>query len=395
MGVDEFGRIMERISAASNIIIEVQPQSWRLLTNGGDSERILVEAVSGEPLRYGASFGSRRHLPDGGSLPREDVQRVVLGWSEKDDAWHLGLVLRGDLVEQRGSRWCGLAHWYDPLANQYQAVAVQAGQTLAEQMERPFTLIPPNASETSTTAPTATQEMSAHARIEATTLEPLAEPIPQPDLPLTFDLWSLQQTAPDRLELILSPAWGRGKLVRVAWNIVWLGVFIILTGTTLTSGIALPRPEILVYFGFASIILLILLIFYNLYETMTAINRIVFEQAGVRWLRGTRVRRTLPIDQIQEIYVSLVINKVAKRGKGSQRRGVQYGEISLSLTDTNFRSVLIQRQTDDTIPVTDDPLDDESIAPLTEYNARTRLQSAALKLAAALGVSPEYDKRLK
>ena len=126
---------MERISAASNLIIEAQPQSWRLLVNGSTgSERVLVEAVSGEPLRYGESFGSRRHLPESGMLPREDIQGVVLGWSEKDVSWHLGLVLKGALVAERGSRWCGLAHWHDPLANRYMETAIQAGQMLAEQL---------------------------------------------------------------------------------------------------------------------------------------------------------------------------------------------------------------------------------------------------------------------
>ena len=367
-----------------------------MLTNGGDSENVLVEAAPGGPLRYDTNFGSRRHLPENGMLPREDIQRIVLGWSDKDDAWHLGLVLKGDLVDQRGSRWCGLAHWHDPLANEYQAVAAQAGQTLADQVNRPFTLIPPSATVVHSGTPRPlTGTVFASGRIATTTMEPVAPPIPQPNLPLTFDLWTLRPAAPGQIELALSPVWGRSKLVRVAWNIIWLAVFILLTATTLTSGIALPRPEILVYFGFASIILLVLLILYNLYEAISAVNHIVFEAAGVRWMRGKRTHRAISIDQIAEVYVSQIVSKVGKRGKSAERRVVQYGEITLLLKDGKFKSLLVQRQTDDTIPVTDDPINEEAVAPLTEYNARTRLQSSALIIATTLNLSAEYDKRLK
>jgi hypothetical protein len=392
---------MERISAASNLIIEVQPESWRLLVNGNENERVLVEAVPGEPLRYGASFGSRRHLPDSGILPREEIQSVVLGWSEKDDAWHLGLVLKGDLVDTRGSRWCGLAHWHDPLANQYLQAASQAGQTLAQQVDRPFTVIPPHGSEgSSTTMPVLANGAVAPSdatptRIPVTTIEPAPQPIPQPNLPLTFDFWTLRPLDETHLALELSPSWGRGKLIRVAWNIIWLGVFVVLVVTTLISGIALPRPELLVWLGFASIIVLVILILYNLVATATHVNRIIFEKAGVRWLRGKRVRKAIPVDQIQEIYVSQVVSKVTKRGKSSQQRTVQYGELNLLLKNGKFQPVLTEHQSLQIIPVTDDPLNEEAVVPLTVYIARTHLQSAALKIASILGVSAEYDKRLK
>jgi hypothetical protein len=382
---------MERISAASNVVIEVQPDSWRLLVNGSGTERVLVEAQRGSPLRYGASFGSRRRLPLDGVLPREIIQRVVLGWSENDNAWHLGLVLRGELVAERGSRWCGLAHWHDPLANQYQDIATEAGKTLANHIDCPFTIIPPHGEATTRDeAP----ELITSTRIAVSSLEPSPDVIPQPDLPLKFDLWALRSSA-QGLELALAPSWGRSKLLRVGWNIIWLGVFILLTVTTLNSGIALPRPEILVWLGVASIILLILLIFYNLFETLTHVNRIVFSSDGVHWMRGKRVRRSLSIEHIQEVYASLVVAKVGKRGKSAQERAVAYGEITLYLNDGDFESVLTQHQTDETIPVTDDPLNEEAVITLSEYNARTRLQSAALMIARTLGVSAEYDKRLK
>lgn len=384
---------MERISAASNLIIEVQPESWRLLVNGTGIERVLVEVLPGEPLRFGAAFGSRRQLPDSGILPREDIQRVVLGWSEKDDAWHLGLVLKGALASERGSRWCGLAHWHDPRASEYQYVATQAGQTLAEQVDRPFTVIPPQGSNGAVQGESVLTRTSTGAQSYDAVATP--EPIPQPALPLKFDLWTLKQVDATRLEFTLSSAWGRSKLVRVAWNIVWLAVFIVLTVTTLTSGIALPRPEFLVYFGYISIAVLTVTILYNIVQSLTYTNRILFEPGGVRWMRGKRTRRTLPKDQIAEVYVSHLVNKVGKRGKSSELRAVHYGEINLLLRDGEFRSVFSQQQTDDVIPVTDDPINEETVVTLNEYNARTRLQSAGLAIAQTLGVTAEYDKRLR
>lgn len=437
---------MERIAAASNLIIEVEPQRWRLLSNGGGEERVLVEAAPGEPLRYGESFGSRRQLPASGMLTREDIQRVVLGWSSKDNAWHLGLVLGGALVTERGSRWCGLVHWNDPNLDQYEKIATQAGQLLAEQVNRPFSVIPPNASEgtahtaadtgmqptpptaqtrqpyvepaSSETIPAAAPPVRSYEMPTAASYsgaqsyeapaaqapvyappaddsQPIPQPIPQPALPLKFELWTLKQADPMRVELVLAKSWTRGRLMRILGNVVWLVIFILLTVTTLTAGIALPRPEILVYLGIAAIILLTVNILYNLLKTFTTANRIIFEPEGVRWQRGKRIKKAIPADQIAEVYVSHVLSKVGKRGKAALERALHHGEINLYLLDGEFESVLVQTQTDEMIPVTDDPINEESVEPLTVYNARTRLQAAALKMAQVLNLPAEYDKRMR
>jgi hypothetical protein len=112
-------------------------------------------------------------------------------------------------------------------------------------------------------------------------------------------------------------------------------------------------------------------------------------------MRGKRVKQAIPVDQIAEVYVSQVVNKVGRRGKSAQERAVHHGEINLYLLDGEFKSILTQQQFDETIPVTDDPLNEEAIVPLTQYNARTRLQSAGLRIARTLGLPAEYDKRLK
>jgi hypothetical protein len=89
------------------------------------------------------------------------------------------------------------------------------------------------------------------------------------------------------------------------------------------------------------------------------------------------------------------VNKVGKRGKAAEQRAVTYGELNLLLRSGEFRSVFSQMQGDEVIPVTDDPINEEAVVTLNEYNARTRLQAAALRIARVLGVDAEYDKRLK
>ena len=121
---------MDRISAAGNLTIEVKPESWRLIVNGNSQERVLVEVSPGEPIRYIPTFAAKRRLPDTGKLPIENIQRVVLGWSNEDESWHLGLLLTPELASARGSRWCEIARWPDPDVNVFSDIA----HTLADQL---------------------------------------------------------------------------------------------------------------------------------------------------------------------------------------------------------------------------------------------------------------------
>src|SRR6185369_11802124 len=134
---------MDRISAAGNLTIEVKPESWRLIVNGNSQERVLVEVSPGEPIRYIPTFAAKRRLPDTGKLPIENIQRVVLGWSNEDESWHLGLLLTPELASARGSRWCEIALWPDPVVNVFSDISSQAGRTLARTITRPFNLIEP------------------------------------------------------------------------------------------------------------------------------------------------------------------------------------------------------------------------------------------------------------
>lgn len=375
---------MERISAAGNLIIELDTERWRLLAdgqgNGGD--RLLFEAVHGQPARYVSAFATRRSLPADGVITSDRIDRVVLGWSGKDAAWHLGLVLDQALAESRGSRWCGLASWTNPDAGVFQEVAGYAGESLAQKLSRPFAVVPP------ATAPAAPMT----APVDTTEVR---QPIAQPSLPLTIDAWTLQRIDSSRLELVLSRSWVRGHFVRAGWYIILMGIFTVLSVTSVTSGIALPRPEFLIYFGFAAIFIMAAAALITLIRGIVQPKRIVFDGVAghVRWLRGSSVVREVPSGQLKEVYVSQVVSKVGKWADKEVRR-VRYGELNLLLQDNAFEHVLTQPRVEENVPVTDDPLDEEIITPLTMFNARTPLQSATLAIAEAMRVPATYDKRL-
>src|SRR5512145_1151081 len=179
---------MDRISAAGNLTIEVSPERWRLIANGNGQEQVLVEALPGEPLQYRPAFAQKRRLPDTGKLPGEQIQRVVLGWSQQDEAWHLGLLLGPELAELRGSRWCEMARWPDPETGVFVEIANQAGRSLASALGRPYNFITPEPKTETAAAPS----------------------VPLPVLPLELDQWTLEKA--DHLQLRRSSRWVRGHV---------------------------------------------------------------------------------------------------------------------------------------------------------------------------------------
>jgi hypothetical protein len=396
---------MGRISAASNLVIETQANHWRLLlhgNNGVEDERILLEAREGEPLRYLPSFGARRKLPDTGELHTGDVERVVLGYSAPDVTWRLGLVFQPALAEARGSRWCEIARWVDPTATLYRDDAEQAGETLAQTIRRPFMLIPPRADES----------VSTPVAVEA----PAPPAPPLPDLPLKFDHWTMSRLAPTRYELRLSPSWGRGQLLRAAWYILGAGVFFVLSLSSLTSGIALPRPEILVPLGFVSSAVLLIAALVIMARVATRAKTIIVDSSGVRWMRGDSVQRDLPAEDLQGVFVSHLVSP--RKSEGDAR--VHYGELNLYRRDGGFSCLIVQTAVDhkqetgfisspesgDTLGLEavadqaaryarDDRANRDAVIPLTPANVQTHLQAAGFLLAEALAVPAWFDRRAK
>lgn len=357
---------MERISAAGNLTIENNPIVWRLIANGNTEPRLLVEAEMGKPLRYMEAFASKRKLPASGMLPLDTIQRVVLGWSHEDESWHLGLLLEAVIAEPRGSRWCELARWPDPDTKVFSDVAAQAGRTLARTIARPFNRIEP----------------------EATPLQPTtAPPPPLRKLPLEFDQWTLSRQS--ALQFVRSSQWTRTRLVRLVWYGVLAVIYFVLSIMSLRGIIALPKPEFLPYLGLAVGAFLILMMLYTLYQLFNYPGRIMVQAEGVRGLRGRSASWRVEKEAVEAVYVSEVVNRKGKK------RVVYHGEINLHLKNGRFQSVLHQPQSveDDNTPKPEDA--EESVIPLSLYNAQSDLQMAGLYVAQTLNVECRYDRRVK
>jgi hypothetical protein len=360
---------MRRISAGNNLTIDIEANRWRLLANGDGLDRVLFEASTGNPLRYMPTFGHRRRLPETGALPTNYIQRVVLGWSFKDESWHLGLMLEPELADARGSRWCEIAHWPDPDRDVYVDIASEAGEKLAQALTRPFNLVPPREPE----AP--------------------PPPAPLPELPVKLDLWTLEQTNPTTLTFTRSSAWGRSKLLRILWYSFWAVIYVGLSVLTLNGSIALPRPEFLPYLGLVSAGVLILTIFYQLYQLLNQADRIVVDSVTrtIYGCKGQRERWRLNPEDINSIYVSHIINRKSRQNKYS----ITYGELNVLLTSGRFYFLMDMSQFEDKSLTIDDGPAEEKVIPLLSDSVATNLQTAGAHIARALDTECWYDQRLK
>ncbi len=361
---------MDRISASGNLTIEHNIDHWRLLSTSNGQERTLLEAETGKPVHYIEIFGTKRRLPKGGVLALDDIQRIVLGWSHEDECWHLGFLVEPELAEQRGSRWCELARWPDPETTVFNETAAEAGRALARTLQRPFNLIEPDTA----TAAASAQPVS-------------APPPPLRSLPIEFDQWTL--TRQSALQFVRAPQWARQRVVRLLWYALLVVAYFVLSIVTLTGVIALPKPEFLPYLGLVVGIFLIGLMLYTFYELINRANRVVIDNNGVEALRGSKPAWQVYKESIDAVYVSEVVNRKGKK------RVVYHGEINLHLKDGTFRNVIEQPHTMEETHAAAEPIDQETVTPLTLYNAQTDLQMAGLHIAQTLGIECEYDQRIK
>jgi hypothetical protein len=361
-------RASARIFATDHRLIEISPAGWRLVSaNGAAEHAVLVEAAPGTALRYAAAFGSRQRLPDS-ELNPADIERVVLGWSASDRTWHLGLILQPTLAEARGSRWCGLARWADPGAEAHRAEAVEAGRALAQMLARPLAIVPPRTGE-------------AQAAETETPLPPL------PALPYTLDDWLISAPDAHRLRFELRSTWARGRAIRAGLYILWAIGFLVLSVTSLTSGIMLPTPPFLPWLGLACALWLLFL----------AGRALVLMRRRPRWVEidgAARVVRSagssIAVDQIDSVYATQAL-KIKRRGAPTEQ--IRYGEINLLLHDGSFRPIVAQLHFDLKQPLqAGEALPDDAMLRLTEYTVRTTLQAAAVRAARLLGV-PVWDDR--
>ena len=346
---------MNRIAAADNLSIEMFDGSWRLIANGDQQPKVLIEVQSGKPLRYVTGFAASRRLPDTGALPAEQIQRVVLGWSGSDEAWHLGLVLKPELAEVRGSRWCEIASWPDPERTTYSDPARQAGEALAQVITRPFYLVP----------------------VKNTTAAEL------PTLPLDFGLWTLERPAQGGVQFVRDASWDRAVIRRVLWYALWVVVYIVLIVTTLSGNIAPARPEFLPYLGMFSALVLVGLIASHLYRYFTLPDRIESRSGVVRGMRGSRERWRLDRSDIRSVYISEII----KHGRDTKPYS-HYFEVNLQCVNNTFWYILSCEEEQQLNDLSPDPVNE-----IRRENLQTPAQAAGLYMAEEIGVPAMYDLR--
>ncbi|MBE2182344.1 MAG: hypothetical protein IAE89_02855 [Anaerolineae bacterium] len=398
---------MERIAAANNLIIEYEQDHWRLLQDSGTSGRILVETTPDAALRYPSSFGVIRRLPENGTLDAAEIERVVLGWSSKDQTWHLGLMLQSSLAEARGSRWCGLAVW--PAPNGHGAglrdAAAQAGEQLANQIQRPFLLVPPKVEPVSTNGITVPAPAPVHrSPVAQPAYQPAAPPVETlpppalPELPYQLDDWRLDRAADGRLIFTL-PGLMRRRVLKSLWYLLWAVVFAILSITSLMATIAPPQPTFLPYAGIVGAVFLLGLSIVTFLNARKRIVRIEVDGAAgtIRSFKVGGSAWQYQRDDISDIYASQVMGKINRR---QHHRTAQYGELNLRLHSGEFVPVIfgIDLETKIEVEFSDDEelgrLNEAEIAPLTIYSAKTKLQAAALRLAETLNINAVNDRRI-
>lgn len=371
---------MSQISAAENRIIQSDSNGWRLLSyNEHGRETEMLRAASGQPLRFSAQFALTRRLPTAGKLPLKYVGMVVCGWSHKDAAWMLGLLLVDELAALRGSRWCEIATWPDPEPDVFAELARQSGEELAAVIGVPFNFAPPR----------------------YTGEEAAAPPVPLPALPLDMGEWVVEGAAGDSVTLSRTGRWRNGRYLRLLWYGLLTALYIALSVATIqsdlalpNSGIMLPTPELLPYLGIGAAIITLGIALNTALDLLFRPNRLLIDATARRvvWLRGKRERRQISADAIQSVYVTHILRR---------RRGtvvIDHSEINLHLTGGQFRR-LIRHEPPGHPPMPGhdgDGIEDHVVAlrPSAQMSAA---QAAALYITRALGdrMICYYDQREK
>ena len=369
---------MNRIPAAEHLIIETHPDAWRLITfNEEGDERGLLEARTDRPFRYAASFATSRRLPRSGTLTNDLVWQVVLGWSNDDDAWHLGLVLASDLATARGSRWCEIARWPDPDPVVFEDLARDAAESLAQILGSPLNVVEPRDRRAGTAQPAL------------------------PDMPLEVGMWALNRDPNGELEFKRSSRWLVGKVTRILWYLLLIAMYLLLSLATLNSDLALPNagtmlpsPELLPYLGLIVAAVLTLFVFYNLYEISTKPDRIRVSGAKhtVAALKGNSTRWRMNGNDLESIYVTQVVNR-----RGSKNT-IYEAQINLYLKNGKFHKVVEQdKKEEETDELrNNDVVLTEEVLPLTRFSVHSDAQAAALAIAEELDALPcWYDRRTR
>ncbi|MDE2951341.1 MAG: hypothetical protein OXT68_11300 [Chloroflexota bacterium] len=375
---------MTRIAVSDNMLVDYSEDRWRLIQlDAAAVPSLLVEVKAGRSFRYDDDFGNRRALPPLGEVAPRDIGEVVLGWSEEEAAWQLGMTLSPDLSFSRSSRWFELLRIDDPDQSRSQRTIQQIGLALADVLGKPFVASAPG------------DAMA----------EP--EPIPLIDLPLDLGDWILgagAEAGESELQFARDRRWIRARFRQIAWYgllaafYAWVSIASLIHELALpNAGTLIPDPSLLPYLGLGVSLLLLLMIALQVKQIIQEPDTLLIS-AGKRSLsalRGDGLRWQLDASEIQSVYASELVKK---RGR---QPVVFHGEINLQMIDGSFRRLLVEddKRADALLPgcdAADEKNRPAGVSVLDPEGVATALQAAAVHVAVCLGNLPVwYDRRFK
>lgn len=377
---------MTQISASNDITVDFSDTSWQLLQQLDDTPAVIAEVQQSQGLQYNKFFATTRNLPTTGHIETADILEVVLGWSYETEAWQLGVILSPLLAEERGSRWCELVRFDDPDLSEREADAKQVGQALAENIGKPFVEMPPS-------------------------LAPEPEPVPLPDLPSDYGVWTIKQdtssndtdTLMGDIELQRSSSWMIAKLKQIAWYGFWAVVYAWVSTATLNNDLALPNtgtllpdPSILPYLGLGIVVLLLGLIVYHVMIILREPDTIIISpiEQSITASRGSTLRWRYNANTIQSVYATEMLKKRDKHAT------IYHSELNLHTWDGKFQRVIVEQDKleDILLPNVESITHKdrgESVIQLDARAAETKLQAVALHIAECLDLPTWHDLRYK
>jgi hypothetical protein len=186
-------------------------------------------------------------------------------------------------------------------------------------------------------------------------------------------------------------------MLRALWYAFWAVAFVVLSVTSLTSGIAMPQPTVLPYVGFGCALVMLGIAAYTALGALRQPRRVLVNGASgtIRWMRGEKLASALTADEIEAIYASQVVTRASEK---RPRRHLTYGEVNALLKDGGFVPLVRRLDMDEKYEVVvqpDAPRDDDAVRPLGARDVHNSVQAAAVQVADALGLPAFDDLRVK
>ncbi len=297
---------MQTISAANNLIIQINDGHWRLLSGQTNDSTSYVEATA-SGLTYQPSFARARSLSEG-MVAAQAIDRVIVGWETGN--WHLGVLFTAEFAQARGGRWCGIARWADEGATAQAETAEAAGKALAATLDKPFRFVPVQMESATEVRPVETAQITPQT-MDIPALERPKLPNVQPMTPpIAVSEWALME---DRVGLNWQRS--RGWRTEAIGRMIFFGALSIIFGLLsvgeLRSNYAPVQPEWLPIVGVIVAVIMAINALYHL-GTLIMTNAVQFDPRSrmIRWIRRPMgVVKQVPFERVQYLLVSHAITR--------------------------------------------------------------------------------------